>query len=53
MKALLNCTCVAGGIMIGFFANQLNTAVGAVLFSLGVAILAGSIILRTKFDKRK
>ena len=53
MKVFLNCCCIAGGIMIGFFANQLSTTVGALLFSLGVIILAGSILLRTKIDKGK
>ena len=34
--------CAAGAGMIGFFANQLNTVVGCVFFTLGV--------LRTPFD---
>ncbi len=43
--------CAAGAGMIGFFANQLNTVVGCVFFTLGVALLVGSIILATKQDK--
>ena len=34
-----------GSGMIGFFANRLNTAVGAVCFSLGVVMLVASIAM--------
>ena len=30
--------CAAGAGMIGFFANQLNTVVGCVFFTLGIAL---------------
>ena len=43
--------CAAGAGMIGFFANQLNNVVGCVFFTLGVALLVGSIILVSKKDK--
>ena len=43
--------CAAGAGMIGFFAHQLNTVVGFVFFTLGVALLVGSIILVSKKDK--
>ena len=43
--------CAVGGGMVGFFANQLNTVVGCVFFTLGVALLVGSIILVSKQDK--
>ena len=43
--------CAAGGGMIGFFANQLNTIVGSICFTLGVALLVGSIVLVSKSDK--
>ena len=43
--------CAAGAGMIGFFANQLNTVVGCVFFTLGVALLVASIILVSKKDK--
>ena len=43
--------CAVGAAMIGFFANQLNTVVGCVFFTLGVAFLVGSIILVSKKDK--
>ena len=43
--------CAAGARMIGFFVNQLNTVVGCVFFTLGVALLVGSIILVSKKDK--
>ena len=52
MKKFLQVICCAvGGGMIGFFANQLNTVVGCVFFTLGVALLVGSIILVSKKDK--
>ena len=44
--------CAAGGGMIGYFANRLNTVVGCVFFSLGVVLLAGSIIFTSKQDKK-
>ena len=50
-KAFHVICCAAGSGMIGFFANQLNTVVGCVFFTLGVALLVGSIILVSKQDK--
>ena len=50
-KAFHIICCAAGSGMIGFFANQLNTVVGCVFFTLGVALLVGSIILVSKQDK--
>ena len=43
--------CAAGAGMIGCFANQLNTVIGCVFFTLGVALLVSSIILVSKQDK--
>ena len=52
MKKVFNFICCATGAgMIGFFANQLNTLVGCVFFTLGVVLLVGSIILVSKEDK--
>lgn len=52
MKNYLQILCCASGAgMIGFFANQLNTVIGCVFFTLGVALLVGSIILMSKQDK--
>ena len=52
MKRMIQIICCAAGSgMIGFFANQLNTVVGCVFFTLGVALLVGSIILVSKQDK--
>jgi hypothetical protein len=52
MKKVFQVICCATGAgMIGFFANQLNTVVGCVFFTLGVALLVGSIILVSKKDK--
>ena len=54
MKKVLQIICCAlGSGMIGFFANQLNTVVGCVFFTFGVALLVGSIILVSKQDKDK
>ena len=43
--------CAGGGMLIGFFANKLDTVYGCVFFTLGVALLTGSIILISKKDK--
>ena len=52
MKKVLQVICCAvGSGMIGFFANQLNTVVGCVFFTLGIALLVGSIILVSEKDK--
>ena len=42
--------CIAGAGMIGFFANQLNTAVGSVCFALGIVLLVASIFIISKKD---
>lgn len=42
-----------GGILIGAFANQLNTANGAALFTLGILLAVGSMITITKKEKKK
>ena len=47
----ISCDLLCGSGMIGFFANQLNTVVGCVFFTLGVTLLVGSIILVSKQDK--
>ena len=44
-------SCAAGSGMIGFFANQLNTGVGSLCFTIGVVLLVNSIILISKQDK--
>ncbi len=52
MKKVFQVICCATGAgMIGFFANQLNTIIGCVFFTLGVALLVGSIILVIEQDK--
>ena len=51
MKKVLQVICCAlGSGMIGFFANQLNTVVGSVCFTLGVALLVASIVIISKKD---
>ena len=50
-KLLFAILCALGSGTVGFFANQLNTVVGCVFFTLGVALLVGSIILVSKKDK--
>ncbi len=52
MKKIFQIACCAlGSGMIGYFANQLNTIVGSILFTLGVILLVISIILISKQDK--
>ena len=43
-KILLSFLCGAGGGMMGFCANRLNTVSGAVLFAAGAALLAFSMM---------
>ena len=50
-KVLQVIYCALGSGMIGFFANQLNTVVGCVFFTLGIVLLVGSIVLVSKQDK--
>ena len=51
MKKVLQVICCAvGSGMIGYFANQLNTVVGSVCFTLGVVLLVASIVLISKRD---
>ena len=53
MKKVLQIICCAlGSGMIGFFANQLNTVMGCLFFTLGVTLLVGSIVLVSKKDKK-
>ena len=51
-KAIQVICCAAGSGMIGFFANQLNTVVGSVCFTIGVALLVASIIIISKKDNK-
>ena len=50
-KAIQITCCATGSGMIGFFANQLNTTVGALCFSLGIILLVASIAIISKKDK--
>ena len=51
MKKVLQVICCAiGSGMIAFFANQLNTVVGSVCFTLAVVLLVASIIIISKKD---
>ena len=51
MKKVLQVICCAlGSGMIGFFANQLNTIVGSVCFTLGIVLLVASIVIISKND---
>ena len=50
-KAFQVICCAVGSGMIGFFANQLDTVVGSVCFTLGIALLVVSIIIVSKKDK--
>ena len=42
--------CAIGSGMIGFFADSLNTVIGAVCFTFGVALLVSSIASMPKQD---
>ena len=50
-KTLQIICCAVGSGMIGYFANQLNTGVGSLCFTIGVVLLVSSIILVSKQDK--
>ena len=47
-KTLYGILCGIGGILIGLFANRLNTIYGGGLFTLGVLLLVFSIIKLNK-----
>lgn len=52
MKKIIQIACCAlGSGMVGYFANQLNTVAGCVFFTLGIAMLAGSIVAISKQSK--
>ncbi len=51
-KAFQVICCALGSGMIGFFANRLDTVYGCVLFTLGVAMLVGSIVLISKQENK-
>ena len=52
MKKIIQIACCAlGSGMIGYFANKLDSVVGIILFTLGVALLVGSIVVITKYEK--
>ena len=50
-KMLLLVCCALGGVMIGFFANRLDTVYGGLLFALGVAVLVFFVAAVTRHDK--
>ena len=49
-KAFQVICCAVGSGMIGFFANQLNTVIGSVCFTLGIVLLVASIAMFSKKD---
>ena len=51
-KAFQVICCVAGAGMIGFFANQLDTVVGSVCFTLGIVMLVASTSIMCKKDNK-
>lgn len=51
-KALQVICCAVGSGMIGFFANQLDTVVGSVCFTLGIVMLVASTITMVKKDNK-
>ena len=47
-KILYAITCALGSGMIGFFAKELNTIYGCILFGFGVGLMVYSIINLSK-----
>ena len=47
-KMLYEVLCGAGGVLIGVFANRLNTILGALLFTIGIVLLVFSIVKLNK-----
>ncbi len=52
-KVLQIAGCVVGAVLIGFFANKLDTLLGIALFAVGVFILTVSAYTSTKGDKNE
>lgn len=53
MQKVLRILCIAiGGVLIGAFANQLNTGNGAALFTLGILLVISSVVTVTKKEKQ-
>ena len=44
------CLMILGSVLIGFFANQLDTILGCVCFTFGVVLLVGISMLMSKQD---
>ena len=44
------CGMLLGSVLIGFFANQLDTILGCVCFILGIILLVGSTMMMSKRD---
>lgn len=51
-KAITFLGCTIGGVMIGLFANRLDTIYGALLFTFGV-ILCVSLPIFANYNARK
>jgi len=43
-KLIYSSLCGTGGILVGLFANRLDTMLGAGIFALGIAIIVFSIM---------
>ena len=53
MKRILQIVLSAvGGMLIGLFANRLNTVIGCLCFVLGVVLLTASIAMLSASDDR-
>ena len=54
MKRFLRVFCCgAGGSLIGYYAKLLDTGIGCILFTLGIILVAGSLISIGKEAKRE
>ena len=50
VKTLYGILCGAGGLLIGLFANKLDTMYGGALFAIGVCLLVFSTV---KFSQKR
>ncbi len=47
-KKLYTIGCAVGGVLVGFFAGELNSVLGAILFTVGVTLITVCVYKLTK-----
>lgn len=52
-KVFLMVFCAVGGVLIGAFANRLNTIAGCICFALGVVFLTASIAITSSSNYKR